>query len=131
MSQENVEVVRRIFRAWEQGDFSSAEWADPGIQFHLRAGPDEAVHHGVEAMGHAWREWLSAWEDFETEACEFIDLGDEVLVLSEFRGRGKTSGMSIEAMAGAALFSLRHGKVVRLGSYTDRSEALEAAGLSE
>ena len=75
MSQENVEVVRRIFRAWEQGDFSSAEWADPGIQFHLRAGPDEAVHHGVEAMGHAWREWLSAWEDFETEACEFIDLG--------------------------------------------------------
>jgi hypothetical protein len=52
-------------------------------------------------------------------------------VLSEFRGRGKTSGMSIEGMAGAALFSLRRGKVVWLGSYTHRPEALEAAGLEE
>jgi ketosteroid isomerase-like protein len=82
-------------------------------------------------MGHAWREWLGAWDDFKVEACEFVDLGDQVLVMSEFRGRGKTSGMSIQAMAGAALFSLRNGKVVRLGTYTDRAEALEAAGLSE
>src|SRR5262245_25477150 len=121
MSQENVEIVRRIFGAWERGDFSSAEWADPEIVFHLRAGPDEAVHHGVDAMGQAWGEWLTAWDEFETEAREYIDLGDEVLVLSEFRGRGKTSGTPIEAMSGAALVSLRNGKVVRLGTYTERA----------
>jgi hypothetical protein len=44
-------------------------------------------------MGRAWAEWLKAWEEFRTEAREFIDLGDEVLVLIEFGGRGKTSGV--------------------------------------
>jgi ketosteroid isomerase-like protein len=131
MSRGNVEIVREIYRAWERGDFTSNEWADPEIEFHIRAGPDEAVHHGVDAMGYAWREWLGAWDEFKTEAREFIDLGDDVLVLAEFRGRGKASGMPIEAMAGAGLFSLRDGKVVRLGTYTDPAEALEAAGLSE
>jgi ketosteroid isomerase-like protein len=82
-------------------------------------------------MGRAWGEWLGAWDDFKTDAEEFFDLGSEVLVLSEFRGRGKASGMPIEAMLGAALFSLHDGKVVRLGSYTDRAAALKAAGLQE
>jgi ketosteroid isomerase-like protein len=131
MAEENVEIVREIYGAWERGDFSSNEWADPEIEFHLRAGPDEAVLHGVEAMGRAWREWLRAWDDFKTEAREFIDLGHDVLVLAKFHGRGKTSSMSVEAMPGAAVFSLRDGKVVRLGSYTDPAEALEAAGLRE
>jgi ketosteroid isomerase-like protein len=131
MSQENVEIVREIYRAWERGDFTSNEGADGEIEFHIRAGPDDAVHHGVDAMGHAWREWLGAWDEFKTEAREFIELGDDVLVLAEFRGRGKASGMPIEAMAGACLFSLRDGKVVRLGTYTDPAEALEAAGLRE
>src|SRR5262249_6020374 len=131
MSEENVEIVRAIYRDWERGDFSSTEWADPEIEFHLRAGPDEAVHRGVDAMGHAWGEWLKAWNDFKTEPQKFFDLGDEFLVLAEFHGRGKTSGMPIETILGATLLSIRDGKVVRLGTYTDPAAALEAAGLSE
>mgnify|MGYP003450698754 CR=1 FL=1 len=73
-----------------------------------------------------------AWNDFKTKPREFFDLGDEDLVLAEIHGRRKKSGMPIEAtMMGAALFSLRDGKVVRLGSYTDPAAALKAAGLSE
>jgi ketosteroid isomerase-like protein len=128
MSQENVEIVRGIYRAWQRGDFSSYDWADPAIEFHIRSGPDDAVHHGVEAMGRAWRDWLGAWEDFKTECPEFIDAGDEVLVLATFRGRGRASGLPIEGMPGAALFSLRDGKVVRLGTYTDPAEARQELG---
>src|SRR5262245_2855275 len=132
MSQDNVEIVRKIYPAWERGDFSSVEWADPEIEFRIQSGADETAGRGVEAMGRAWREWLSAWADFRSVANEFIDIGDQVLVLAEFRGRGKTSGLSVEAMhEGAALFTVRDGKVVALTPYTDRDEALEAAGLSE
>jgi ketosteroid isomerase-like protein len=131
MSEENVEIVREIYRAWERGDFSSNEWADPEIEFHLRAGPDEAVHHGVEAMGHAWREWLGAWDEFRVEVEKFLDLGDDILVLVKFGGRGKTSGTPVEGLLGGNLLSFRNGKVVRLVTFTDRNDALEAAGLRE
>ena len=131
MSQENVEVVREIYRLWEGGDFSSSEWADPDIEFVSGAGPEEAVHRGIEAMAEAWREWLSAWEDFKVEPREFIEAGDDVLVLTEFRGRGKASGISVDAMPGGSLLTFRDGKVVRLATYTDRAKALEALAARE
>src|SRR5262245_2323883 len=131
MSQENVEIAEEIYRAWERGDFSSVEWAARDIEFMLRSGADEAVHRGTEAIGPAWEEWLREWDEFRVEAEEFLDLGDDVLVLVKFGGRGKTSGTPIAGLLGGNLLSFRNGKVVRLVTFSDRNDALEAAGLSE
>jgi ketosteroid isomerase-like protein len=130
MSEENVEIVRSILAAWETGDFSAATWADPEI--HFIPGGLESDTHGIEALSKQWRESLDSWDEFATVPEEFFDAEDgRVLVLVRFRGKGKGSGAPIVDFEGAQLFSVRDGKVVRLALFTDRSEALEAAGLSE
>ena len=71
MSQENVEIVRSIFAAWERGDYSSAEWAHPQIELVVVDGPTPGSWTGVAAMAEAWREALSAFEVLRAEADEY------------------------------------------------------------
>jgi ketosteroid isomerase-like protein len=62
----------------------------------------------------------------------FIDAGhDRVLVFSREGGRGKESGAEVQTHLTAHLWTLRDGKAIRMQSYWERAEALEAVGLSE
>ncbi len=134
MSQENVEIVRSIFAAWERGDYSSAEWAHPEIGLVVPDGPTPGSWTGVAAMVEAWRDALSAFEELRSEADEYRALDDErVLVLMHFSGRGKTSGLEVGdiQMKGANLFDVRGGKVTRLVLYWDRERAFADLGLEE
>lgn len=113
MSQGNVELVRSIYAAWKCGDFSSAEWAHPEIEFVVPDGPDPGTWKGLAEMTESWRSQVSAWEAFDAVADEFRQLDDErVLVLSHFRGRGKTSGLEV-GQKGAELFHIRDGERAR------------------
>ena len=133
MSQENVEILRRLYERWATGDFP-AEFFDPEVE-HSRIGaqtPDmEGRWHGLDEFSTAVREYLQSLSDLRIEAERIIDLGqDRVLVLSRHTARGKQSGVPIEHELGD-LFTLRDGKIVRYCSYWNRAVALEAAGLSE
>ena len=134
MSGDNVEIVRRIFAAWERGDYDSADWADPEIGFVNADGPTPGSWTGVAAMAAAWREGLRAFEGLRAVADEYRALDEErVLVLMHFSGRGRTSGLKVEdiQMKGANLFHLRDGKVTRLVTYWDRERAFADVGLEE
>src|SRR5215207_8935408 len=123
MSQENVEVVRSIYAAWERGDFTSAEWAHPGIEYVEADGPAPGGSTGLAGMAEVFRDWLSTWEEWRVEAEEYRELDPErVLVLFHFSARGKTSGLWLGQIGtkGASLFHLRGGKVTRLVQYLDR-----------
>jgi ketosteroid isomerase-like protein len=134
MSQENVEIVRRLYEHWARGDFAYAGFYDPEVEFArigAEGGGVEGRWRGLEAIWAANLEWLRAFDDLRTEAERIIDLADDrVLVLSRQTARGKVSGAPIDHELGD-LITLHDGKVVRCDLYWDRAEALEAAGLSE
>ena len=133
MSEENVEIVRRLFGQWATGDLT-ADLFDRDIEYSRTGAetPDmEGRWLGRDELSTAMREYLRAFSDLRIEAERIIDLsGDRVLVLSRHTARGKQSGVPIEHEIGD-LFTLRDGKIVRYDSYWDRAEALAAAGLSE
>jgi len=134
MPQENVEIVRRGLEAWQRDDFDS--WLatlDPGMEWHtgferLVAGT-ESFYRGHEGMRRAWRVYRTEFEEFQVEAQELRDVGDDrVVLLGRFRWRGPASGIATESPLGM-VFTLRDGKIIRSLDYFSHEEALKAVGL--
>ena len=132
MASANLDLVRSIFAAWQRGDFSSADWAHPEIEYVIADGPTPGSYKGLAEMATGWREFLSAWEDFHADGVdEYRELdGERVLALQRFSVRGKTSGLDLRQVRGANLFHVRGGKVTRLVLYWDRERALAELGLT-
>ena len=134
MPSANLDLVRSIFTATERGDFSSAEWADPEIEYVFADGPSPGTFKGRAGLAEAMRETLSVWEGFRVRVDEYRELDDErVLVLLHPSGRGKKSGLELDAISaqgGAQMVHLREGKVTRIVVYYDRGRALADFGLA-
>jgi len=129
-----VEIVRSIYTMWERGDFTSAEWAHPEIEYVSADGPAPGSVTGLAGMAETFRDWLSTWQEWRVEAEEYRELDeDRVLVLFHFSARGKTSGLELGQIGtkGASLFHLRGGKVTRLVQYLDRERGLETLRLRD
>jgi len=125
MSQANVEVVRR-FVLDERGEWLT--YLDSGVVWN-QAGA-EGPARGVEGVNASMTRWESTWDDYDVIPEEFVDAGERVLAILRVRGRGRESGLAIDARF-HQVFTLHDGKIARMDEFTDRSEALEAAGLSE
>ena len=132
MSQENVKIVQDAFAEFERGNFWVPEIFDPGVRIGwlsaIAGGELETV--GVHEMTRTIKDWMQSWEHVTSVPERFIDAGDRVVVIAEWRGRGKISGVFANWRYGTVL-TLRDAKITSMISYTDPAEALEAVGLSE
>jgi ketosteroid isomerase-like protein len=132
ISSANLGLVRSIYAAWEDGDFSSTAWAHPQIEYVVVDGPSPGRWTGLAGMAVGVRDWLSAWEDWQIEADEYRELdGERILVLDHYNAHGKTSGLEIGQMGtkGASLFHVHDGQVMKRVLYFDRERALADLGL--
>jgi ketosteroid isomerase-like protein len=133
-SSPNLDVVRSIHAAWEHGDYShSAEWAHPEIEYVRADGPSPGSWTGPAGMAQGARADLEVWEGFRGEVEDYRELdGERVLVLVDYSGRGKTSGLELGQMRakGAEVFHMRDGRVTRLVVYWDRERALADLGIA-
>jgi ketosteroid isomerase-like protein len=131
-------VARRVsqtYAAVNRRDFDvTLVGFDPGIEYRPSNDlmpPDlEPVMHGHDGFLKLWRYWMVAFEDLHWDPEEILDLGDRLLVTAQQSGHGSGSGVAVSEPV-FQLFTLRGGLVIRQEDFLDRSEALEAAGLSE
>jgi hypothetical protein len=131
---ENLDLVRTIYEAWGQSDDHWIGLIDPAIEFEIADGPSPGTWNGLAGLKQGWRTFLDAWDGFHAAADEYrvID-DDQVLVLDSFRGRGKLSGLEVDAVQtqGALLFQVRDGLVTHIALYLTRDRALADLGLEE
>jgi ketosteroid isomerase-like protein len=130
MSQENVEIVRKAIAYEYYGVGDRAEAAaifDPDVVLNPI---DEEPSSGFDAMRADMERWASAFDGLKVTVEEIIDAGDQVVVVAHHEGRGRASGVEVDTRF-YEVYKLREGKVARVDEYTERADALEAAGLSE
>jgi len=133
MSRENVDLVRSIWTAWERGDLSAVDWADPAVEYVIGDGPVAGRWKGLAEMAKAGRENVEAWDDLRFEVDEYRELdGERVLVLYRYTGRGRNSGLELAQLRaeGVGLFHVRDGRVTRVIQYWDRERGLAELGLA-
>ena len=131
MSQENVEIVRRMYEAFHLGDFDGAlAYFDPEVEVDASVRVDEGIGHGRDAVATMVGRWVGAWDDWREEIEEVRGLDRHVVVVSTQRGRAKGSGIEVETRY-AVLYEIRGDTITRMVLHTGPAAALEAAGLQE
>ena len=135
MSQENVEVVRRVYEAAARRDGAAVlALYDRGVEWDVSRSPmarltGESLFSGHEGLLRFFRAYHDAWESIEYEAEELIDAGNHVISADVQRARGRASGVATD-LTQYAVWTITDGKIVRVVWFPTRSEALEAVGLS-
>jgi ketosteroid isomerase-like protein len=139
MSQENVEIVRRVDDAFlaglERGDFAGGAATGLVSEDHelivVAEFPGQRRYRGTEEVVEFVQRWTEDFERFSLHRQELIDAGNGRVFTSHKQSAiGKGSGVPIEVEY-FSVWELEAGLVVRILHYLDRDEALGAAGLSE
>jgi ketosteroid isomerase-like protein len=131
MSQENIEVVRAAYGAFNARDVDEllrlsaedCEWQP------LRAQLEGIVYRGHQGVRQFVSDMDEDWETFRIDPLEFHDRQERVAVIGRVSALGQ-SGVAIDSVAGF-VFELQRGRIRRIMSHSDPEAALEAVGRSE
>jgi ketosteroid isomerase-like protein len=136
MSQENVEIVRRAYKVFDDAGFSGAAGVDLGafdadIQVETSTGPSDAdPFRGHDGL----REFLALqrgmWKRRRLEPQEFISVDEHrVVVATRIFSVGR-NGVKITSHS-ASVWTLHAGRITHVKLFQHKGEALEAVGMSE
>ncbi len=130
MSQENVAFIQGLYEAFNRGDIQTVLAAmDPVIEWdepQAPGFPPGGVHRGPQAVAtEVFGTIPTYYQEFAALPQEFIDVGDRVFVVGEYRGKGKASGTPFVARF-VHIHTIRNGQTVRFQEYTDTGTIAEA-----
>jgi ketosteroid isomerase-like protein len=134
MSEENADVVRRQFEAFEHGGFDAVtKFWHPDIEWRAVEGAvdDVGLIRGHDALRRYYQDWIDTLDQFNVGVEEIMaEAGERIAVVVRNSGRGRASGVRTEGRYYVAC-TVRDGQIVSGREYETRAQALDAVGLSE
>jgi len=133
MSRENVEVVRRIERAFNEGDIEAIlAQLHPAVEWEEQFIPGvDPVYRGREGV-RRWAEAVFAvrdeWDSLEAHVEKFHEVADAVIAATRVEGVSRSSKARVP-MRVHDVYTFKAGKVVRRQLFQTEGEAFEAVGL--
>jgi len=135
MSEENLEIVRRVIDVMDAEGFEAAipvflDVAHSDIEWREDpAWPGADTHRGVEQVRKLILDRMDTL-DFDQQTEKLIPVDDKVVALVRWVGRGKASGAQGDISL-AMIWTVRNQAITNIEFFLDRARALEAVGLSE
>jgi ketosteroid isomerase-like protein len=134
MSERNVEIVRRLYEAWNSDDPDAALVVmDPDVELHNPTDVflgTQSLYRGHVGLREFWKAAKEPWEYFNSHIERALEKGDTVVTVVRFEAVGKESGAKV-GLSFANVWELRDGLITKFGAYNSLERALEAAGFSE
>ena len=133
MSEDNVEIVRGVWRRFNSDGSVDPRSFDPSIEIeNYRESPIPGPYRGYEGMRQWAKDVVEVIEDAQYEIEELLDFDvqDAVVARMHLRGRARFSGIEIDIPM-TVVFRFRGKRIVGAAGYRNHGEALEAAGLSD
>jgi ketosteroid isomerase-like protein len=136
MSQENAELVRRLYQSFNEGtadELVPDHWhEDAELRPAILGGGllEGAVYRGHEGVLEFLAIQAETWERVTNEPLDIRDLGTYLLAETRLQAVGRASGIELSQVTWDR-WEIRNGKVASLRVFTEQAEALEAVGLSE
>ena len=134
MSQENLEVARGAYQAFNAGDLEAVSASfDPDI--HWQASDVFFDEPRTYRGRRAWRDefladLLEIFTSYQANPERLIDTGDAVVAIVYLTGRGRQSGADVTARV-AHVMTFAGGRVASFTELKDVDEALAAAGVGD
>jgi ketosteroid isomerase-like protein len=131
---DNVAIVKRAFEAFARRDIRAAlELADPDIEL-FAPGTAAFARGGRSYRGHQglvryFRDVARVWDELEVVPQRFRQKDDYVVVIGRLRARRE--GAFLVDEPAQWVWQLRDAKILVARAFTDRDDALAAAGLDE
>jgi ketosteroid isomerase-like protein len=125
----NLEIVQRSYASFSRGDLDAVlADLDPAIEWHQAQGlPHGGLYHGVDEVRRNIFEPLEAewWSEFTADPDEFLDAGDQVVVLGRYRGTAQGSGKALD-LPFVHVWTLREARATRFRLFLDTAGWVEA-----
>jgi ketosteroid isomerase-like protein len=133
MSQQDVEIARRAFDAYNRLDVEAMlACVTPDLEWFpsMPSTLETAIYQGREGVERYFQETRGTWNPLLVHAQDFRSVGDRLLVLGHLDGTGRASGIRTTTPIGMVI-EFQEGRIRRVRAYLDHSEAVRVSGLEE